>query len=193
MFCHCQTTLWCNIIFRRSFNEKQWKIINNRFCKETNNNIYFHWRSFSPITWKKGTLRTLFRSTYTVYSNNNLLQEKLQHIEKYFTEINGYTKSLLKQTLDSFKTSSKEYNNKINNENNNNVNINNLSDKTVHTCKLPDQGDHNTNLIKSIKSSTKKSLPGNHDVRIIETGTKLSSQLNIKDDTSKQKTWFSLF
>ena len=187
MFCHCQTTLWCNIIFRRSFNEKQWKIINNRFCKETNNNIYFHWRSFSPITWKKGTLRTLFRSTYTVYSNNNLLQEKLQHIEKYFTEINGYTKSLLKQTLDSFKTSSKEYNNKINNENNNNVNINNLSDKTVHTCKLPDQGDHNTNLIKSIKSSTKKSLPGNHDVRIIETGTKLSSQLNIKDDTNKQK------
>ena len=137
------------------------------FRKETNNNIYLHWRSFAPITWKKGTLRTLFRSTYTVYSNNNLLQEKLQHIEKYFTEINGYPKSLLKQTLDSFKTSSKEYNNKINNKNNNDINVNNLSDKIVHNLMLPYQGDHDTNSKNSIKLSTKKSLPENLDVRII--------------------------
>ena len=137
------------------------------FRKETNNNIYLHWRSFAPITWKKGTLRTLFRSTYTVYSNNNLLQEKLQHIEKYFTEINGYPKSLLKQTLDSFKTSSKEYNNKINNKNNNDINVNNLSDKIVHNLILPYQGDHDTNSKNSIKLSTKKSLPENLDVRII--------------------------
>ena len=35
------------------------------FCKKTSNNIYFHWRSFAPITWKKGTLRTLIRRAYT--------------------------------------------------------------------------------------------------------------------------------
>ena len=64
--------------------------------------------------------------------------------------------------------------------------INNLSDKIVHTLKLPYKGDHGTNLIKSLEASTKKSLPENHDVRIVLTGTKLSSQFNIKVDTDKQ-------
>ena len=162
------------------------KLETNVFPKEANNNIYLHWRSLAPITWKKGTLRTLIRRTYTVCSNDNLLQEELHHAEKCFIEINGYPKWLLKQTLDSFKTSSKEYNNKINNRNNNDMNINNLSDKIVHTLKLPYKGDHGSNLIKSIKASTEKSLPENHDVRIVLTGTKLSSQFNIKDDTDKQ-------
>ena len=127
------------------------------FRKETNNDIYLHWRSFAPTTWKKGTLRTLIRRAYTVCLNDNLLQEELHHIKKCFTEINGYPKWLLKKkTIDSFKTSNKNYNNKINNKNNNDKNINNLSDKIVHTLKLSYKGDHGTNLIKSLKASTKK-------------------------------------
>ena len=117
--------------------------------------------------------------------NNNLLQEELHHIETSFTEINGYSKWLLKQTCDSFKTSNKN-NNKINNKNNNNMNINNLSDKIMHTLKLPYKGNHSNNLIESIKTSPKKSLPEKHDVRIILTGTKLSSHFNITDDTNTQ-------
>ena len=145
------------------------------FRKETND-IYLHWRSFSPMEgakWKKGTLKTLIRQAYTVCLNDNLLQEELHHIEKCFTEINGYPKWLLKQTPDSFKTTSKEYNNKIN-KNNSNMNINNYSDKIVHTLKLPYKGNHGTNLIKLIKASTMKSLPEKHDVKINLTGTKFS-------------------
>ena len=55
----------------------------------------------------------------------------------------------------------------------------------MHTLKLPYKGDHGIKLIKSIKTSTKKSLPEKHDLRIILTGTKLSSQFNIKDDINK--------
>ena len=51
-----------------------------------------------------------------------------------------------------------------------------LSDKIVHTVKLPCKGDHGINLIKPIVTSTKKLLPQKHDVRIITTDTKLSSQ-----------------
>ena len=51
------------------------------FCKETNSDIYLHWRSFDPMSWKKGTLRTLIRQAYTVCSNDNLFQEELHHIE----------------------------------------------------------------------------------------------------------------
>ena len=38
----------------------------------------------------------------------------------------------------------------------------------VHTLKLPYKGDHGINLIKSIKTSTKKSLPEKHDVGLFE-------------------------
>ena len=47
------------------------------FCKETKNDIYLHWRSFAPMTWKKSTLRTLIRQAYAVCSNDNLLREEL--------------------------------------------------------------------------------------------------------------------
>ena len=47
------------------------------FCKETKNDIYLHWRSFAPMTWKKSTLRTLIRQGYAVCSNDNLLREEL--------------------------------------------------------------------------------------------------------------------
>ena len=163
------------------------KLETTAFRKETNNDIYLHWRFFAPMTWKKSTLRTLIRQTYTVCSNDNLLQEELCHIEKSFTEFNGYPKWLLKQTLDSFENNNKNHNNNINNKNHNNTNLNRLSDKIVHTLKLPYNGDHSINLIKSIITSTKKSLPEKHDVRIILTGTKLSSQFNIKDDTNEQR------
>ena len=114
------------------------------------------------------------------------MQEELHHIETCFTEFNGYPKWLLKQTLDSFKNNNKNHNNNINNENHNDTNLNRLSDKIAHTLKLPYVGDHGINLLKSIKTSTKKFSPDKHDVRIILTGTKLSSHFNIKDDTTKQ-------
>ena len=80
----------------------------------------------------------------------------------------------------------KNHNNKINNENHNDTNLNTLSDKIEHILKLLYKGDHGINLINSIKTSTKKSLPDKHDVRIILTGTKLGFHFNIKDDTNKQ-------
>ena len=144
------------------------------------------------MTWKKGTLRTyaedmyIYRGAYTVCSNDNLLREELHHMEKYFPEFNDYPKRLLKQILVSFENNNKNHSNNINNENHNDTNLNRLSDKIVHTLKLPYKGDNGINFMKSIKTSTKKSLPEKHDVRILLTGTKLSSQFNIKDDTNKQ-------
>ena len=79
------------------------------FRKETNKYIYLHWRYFAPITRNKGTRRTLIRHAYTVCSIDNLLQKKLHHIERCFTEINCYSKWLLKQTFGSFKTNNKSY------------------------------------------------------------------------------------
>ena len=49
----------------------------------------------------------------------------------------------------------------------------------MYTLKLLYKGDHSTNLIKSLKAPTWKSLAENDDVRIILTGN------NIKDATNK--------
>ena len=134
----------------------------------------------------KGSLKILIRRVYIVCSNENLLREELHHIEKYITEFNGYPKWLLKQTLDSFDNNNKNHNNNVNNQNHNDANLSRLSDEIVHTLKLPYKGDHGINLIKLIKTSTKKALPEKHGTRIILTGTKLSSPFNIKGDGNKQ-------
>ena len=70
----------------------------------------------------------------------------------------------MKQILVSFENNKKNHSNNINNENHNDTNLNRLSDKIVHTLKLPYKGDNGINLIKSIKTSTKKSLPEKHNV-----------------------------
>ena len=57
--------------------------------------------------------------------------------------------------------------------NNSDTNINNLS--IVRTLKLPYKGNHDIDLLKSVKTSTKKTLHEKHVVRIILKGTKLSS------------------
>ena len=104
---------------------------------------------------------------YQIIFHNIIIE--LHRIETCFTEFNGYPKWLLKQTLDFFENSKKNHNNNINNENHNDPNINRLSDKIVHILKLPYKGDHGFNLIKSIKTSAKRTLPEKHDVRIILT------------------------
>ena len=36
------------------------KIETTVYRKSTNNDIYLNWGSFAPVTWKRGTLKTLF-------------------------------------------------------------------------------------------------------------------------------------
>ena len=114
------------------------------------------------------------------------MQKDLHHIEKCFTAIDGYPKWLLKQISAFLKTSKDNCNNINNNNSGNNRDINISSDRTAHALKLPHIEDQGIKVTKSRKKLTKKKLPDNHGVRIISTGTKLSSLFNIKDDTRKQ-------
>ena len=45
------------------------------FRKKTNNDMYLHWISFAPVTWKIDTLKTLIKRAYIICSNDILLQE----------------------------------------------------------------------------------------------------------------------
>ena len=39
------------------------------YRKPTNADLFIHWDSFAPITWKKGTLRTLILHAHTICSD----------------------------------------------------------------------------------------------------------------------------
>ena len=56
----------------------------------------------------------------------------------------------------------------------------------INDFKPPYKGNHGISLIRSIKTSAKKTLPQKHDVRIMLKSTKLSSQFYNKDGTNKQ-------
>ena len=44
------------------------------FRKDTNTDIYLHWDSFSPVSWKKGTLKVLIARAFLVCSTDYFLQ-----------------------------------------------------------------------------------------------------------------------
>ena len=53
------------------------------YRKKTNNNIYMNWNSYSPRSWKIGTLRNLTRRAIMISSENNL-QKELDHLRTVF-------------------------------------------------------------------------------------------------------------
>ena len=124
------------------------------FRKETNNDIYVHWGSFAPMTGKKGTWKN-----YTVqkHVSLSLMVSQSSYQNKHLILLKITTKTIT-TILITKRTTIR------------------LSDKIVHTVKLPCKGDHGIDLIKSIVTSTKKLFPQKHDVRIITKDTKVCSQ-----------------
>ena len=57
------------------------------YRKDTHNDLYLHWNSFTPISWKRGTLKSLISRAYMVCSNETLLAKELKHLEYVFHTI----------------------------------------------------------------------------------------------------------
>ena len=60
------------------------------YRKDTHNDLYLHWNSFTPISYKRGTLKSLISRGYMVCSNEIPLEKELKHLEHVFHKINGY-------------------------------------------------------------------------------------------------------
>ncbi len=70
------------------------------YRKETNTDVYLHWDSFAPTTWKKGTLKGLVSRAFTISSKDYLLKMELDHLIKVFVGINGYPKWFVYKVMD---------------------------------------------------------------------------------------------
>ena len=85
-----------NVLFIRDHE----KINTTIFRKDTYNDLYLHWDSFSPISWKRGTLKSLISSAYLICSNQSLLEKELKHLKNTFHEKNGYPRWMINQVVE---------------------------------------------------------------------------------------------
>ena len=69
---------------------KDYEVKATVYRKSTNNDIYLHWQSFTPTTWKRGKLQTLVSRAFKVCCNDQYLQNEIKHLKKVFRDINGY-------------------------------------------------------------------------------------------------------
>ena len=96
------------------------KIYTTVYWKATNNYVYLNWNAFVPISWKRGTLKTLIERAYLIFSTDEVRNRELKHIEKVLYENNSYPKYVIKQVLQQI---SEEHNNATNSTDNSNNNI----------------------------------------------------------------------
>ena len=62
--------------------------------------VYLHWDSFRPISWKRGTLKTLVERAYLICSTPRLLRKELTHIRTVFKNTHDYLNSTINQVFE---------------------------------------------------------------------------------------------
>ena len=60
------------------------KIETRVYRKSTNTDIYIHWNSYAPCSWKRSTLKTLIMRAYTISSNDSYLKIRTKTSPKSF-------------------------------------------------------------------------------------------------------------
>ena len=122
------------------------------YRKKTNNDIYLNWNASAPVSWKRGTLRTLVDRAYLTCSTETYLKEELTYLEKIFIEKNNYPKYVINYVFTQVKEEHKKrnYNNNITNSIAVPITLENESEKQ-HLLTIPYQGEKGDYLIKSMK------------------------------------------
>ena len=138
--------------------------------------MYLHWNSFTPRTWRRGTLWTILIQAYKTCSTKELLQNELKQIEEEFIKINGYPKSVFDHVNEECKVPRNAYYDS-------NFTANNESISTTHILILPYNGEQPQKIIISVNNYVKRLLPQNHTAQHVYKSGKLGSIFDIKDQT----------
>ena len=69
------------------------------YRKETSSNIYIHWDSFAPRTWKIGTLHGLVQRAFTICSDVEEVQKEIKYLKDIFLKVNGYPIQIIENTI----------------------------------------------------------------------------------------------
>ena len=153
------------------------------YRKPTNTDLYLHWNSFAPNTWKKGTLRTLILRAHTICSNEELFAAEIAHLKHVFHNINGYPKGVISQII-------REVNEKFNQPQNCSVQpeadqLPAEPNKRQVLC-LPYQGKKGENIMRSMNRTLNTIIGNQIETRVVYNSTKLSSFFSTKDKIAKE-------
>lgn len=158
------------------------------YRKQTDTNVYIHWKAHAPKSWKIGTLKGLFRRALLVSSTEENLKNEIQFLKQIFTNINKYPKSVVENTLKNVKSKIARETAAILGED---VNVSrptiqsandDVAQITTHPhIILPYKGFKGENIIKNMKKVLHKFLPKTVIPRFIYKGKKLGSFFSVKD------------
>ena len=156
---------------------KDYEVETKVYRKSTNNDIYLHWHSFSPTTWKRGTLQTFVSRAFRVCSNDKHLENEIKYLKKVFRDISGYPNWVIEQTIEKVKNQ---------NEMTRSTQVITKTEENEHLLMLPYKGKVGETTLKSLRNTLKSVIPVNNTCKIIYIGTKLASKFNIKDEICKK-------
>ena len=132
-------------------------------------------------------LRKLFsgiiKRAYEICSTEDALKMELSYIKKVFIEINGYPPHLVTSLLRKVKeATNSEPNPEASPEDTNES----PAQSKLLVMKVPYAGKQGENIVKSLKNTLKRNLPGDLECQIVQTGTKFSTRFNIKDKVDQK-------
>ena len=148
------------------------------YRKKTCSNIYIHWNSFAPSSWKIGTLEGMIRRAYMICSEKDDLKSELSFISDTFHKINGYPLRVIKKSQEKIKekmtTSTDTTDEDTLTEEN--------EEKKQPFIIVPYAGKQGEKIMSKIA----KKMPEEVRPRIVYNGTKLSTFFSVKDKVEKE-------
>ena len=152
------------------------------YRKDTNTDLCLHWDAFTPVSWKRGTLRTLVNRAYLVCSNKELLHKELAYLKSVFFKKNGYPLSTIKQLMKEIEENQKQ-------KQVTQISMTeqpNPQEQRVHSLLLPFAGPKGTTVVKNLNKTLKNVLASNVKTRITYTVQKLNSGFQNKDKINEK-------
>ena len=137
------------------------------YRKPTHTNVYIHWNSYAPVSWKYVTAQILVKRAYSLCSNQSLLNGELDIIKEILCKFNNYPVSFVKGIIEREKTHVPQ-------------NTSNTNQQQALQLHLPYGGKVGENLVTKLKKVVKRTLP-NSSVRTTYKSQRLSSRFQIKD------------
>ena len=147
------------------------------YRKKTSSNVYMNWNSYSPRTWKIGTLRNLIRRATMICSNTEDLEKEIKHLESVFCEINEYPAIVVKKVIEEERTRQQQQQTEVPSKENE-------EEETIY-INLPFAGPKGETLVKKLRQQIKMK---SNKLKILVTYTpkKLGSEFVVKDKTKDE-------
>ena len=158
------------------------------YRKKTNNNIYMNWKSYSPQSWKIGTLRNLIRRAAMICSQPEDLQREINHLEKVFCEINEYPTNIVRRIIEeeSNRRQQRQREEAMDQPTTNDIEEKEEEEEEkVIYVNLPFAGANGENLLRKLRQEIERKSR-NLKLRITYTPTKLGSMFAVKDKTKME-------